>query len=176
MYTKKELFKLAGFEPKTKADFCKGEIVYNNYVIACQNGNSGGFGNAMEILRRRPKSNKLTVAGHGKADMTFKLDGKLKECECKTNGGRIDDIKHGGYIVYSLNMHNSVGNVDISARIMTTDSFLSAIYQFKAVKEVRHNGVVDGLAIQPSKRDFWRWLEGQLEFNREWEYFTEDFE
>ena len=175
MYTMKELANCANFEIKTKYDSFKLETTYKQYVYSFRAGNDGAFGRAIEVLSRRPKSHKLRVAAQHESDCSFKLDDKLVPFERKTNGGRIDGIKD-KYIVYSLNVHNSTANIDIEPKIIKTDVFVAALYDFNAIKEVRHNGKVDGLAIQPSNRKLWAWLDEQLDFNREWDYYSEDFE
>lgn len=173
--TMNELLDACDFTIKGKSDLLKAEKAWNLYTRATLNGDSGAFGKAREILSRRPNSRKARVSGRNESDITFKLDGKLAKAECKTSGGRINDIKD-KYIVYSLSVHNSTGDKDISARIIRSDVFIAKLYELNAVKTVRHNGVIDGLAIQPAKRALWAWLEEQLEFNREWDYYSEDFE
>lgn len=172
--TKQELCERANFAPATKADFMRLDAAYNFYCTAVANGNSGAFGSAVEILHRRPNSRKTTVARQGKTDGTFRLDGRLVGYESKTNGGRVGHIKE-RFVVYTLSVHNSTANKDISPRIMRTDDFMTALYQFNAVKEIGHNGQVEDIAIQPSNRKLWAWLEGQLEFSHDWDYYGEDF-
>lgn len=173
--TPEELFEACNFTATGKADTLKAEAAWSMYVRETANGNPGAFGRAAEVLSRRAGSRKTRVALVDKPDTSFRLDGRLVQAERKTSGGRIDDIKL-KYVIYSLSVHNSTGNKDISPRIMRTEDFLSALYEFKAVKEVRHKGVVDGHAIQPSNRKLWAWLEDQLEYDRTWDYFSEDFE
>lgn len=174
MLTKEQFCGMANFTPRTPADYARLEKAYAFYTHGLENGNSGAFGGAFEILSRRPNSRKTTVARQGKTDASFRLDGRLVGLEVKTNGGRVDGIRE-RFICYSLSIHNSTGNKDISPRIMRTADFLDALERFGAVKEVRHGGKVDGLAIQPSNRKLWAWLEEQMEFSHDWDYYSEDF-
>ena len=168
------LCEVANFTPRTPADFLRLEAAVEFLLTAEENGNSGGLGGAVEVLNRRPNSRKTTVARQGKTDATFRLDGRLVGYESKVNGGRVDGIKE-RFVVYTLSVHNSLGNRDISPRIMRTEDFLEALHRFNAVKEVRHGGKVDGLAVQASSRKLWAWLEEQLEFSHDWDYYSEDF-
>lgn len=178
-YSKSELCETIGFYPATKADFLKLDVAYANYVREYNAGNDGAFGRVVEVLRRRPNSRKANVAKQNRNDITAKIDGKLVACECKTNGGRIKGAEYtmtGTYVVYSMNVHNSTCNADISARICRKSTFLEKLVEFNAIKEVRHNGVVDGLAIQPSNKRFRAWLETLIEYEREYEYSSEEIE
>ena len=173
-YTMTQFCKVNNFEPKTSADFKRLESAYTLYLKGMANGDSGAYGKAVEIISRRPNSQKLNVAKQGKADASALIDGKLKAVEIKTNGGRIDGVK-AEYIVYSMDIHNSMMDMTISKRIMKTADFINALYEMGAVKTVSHKGQVDGLAIQPSKRALWDYLSEQIEYFPEWEYFAEDF-
>lgn len=172
-YTFEQLMNKAQFTPTTKADTKKAEYAYNLYVKGFENGDSGAYGKAVEILSRRPNSHKTTVAKQGKKDATARIDGKLIAVEVKTNGGRVDGIK-AKYVVYSLDVHNSTADKTITARIIPTDVFIKALYDFNAIKEVRHNSIVDGLAIQPSKRKLWAWLETMPEYDRTKDYTSDE--
>ena len=178
-YSKEELCDVFGFYPATKADFLRLDIAYANYVREYKAGNDGAFGRVAEPLTRRPNSRKANVAKQNRNDITAKIDGKLVACERKTNGGRIRGTEYdmtGTYVVYSMNVHNSTCDADISARICRKSTFLEKLVEFNAIKEVRHNGVVDGLAIQPSNKRFRAWLETLIEYERECEYSSEEIE
>ena len=178
-YSKSELCETVGFYPATKADFLKLDVAYANYVREYNAGNDGAFGRVVEVLRRRPNSRKANVAKQNRNDITAKIDGKLVACECKTNGGRIKGAEYtmtGTYVVYSMNVHNSTCDADISARICRKSTFIEKLVEFNAIKEVRHDGEVDGIAIQPSsKRMFERLIAyaenfPDMEFSPEAEY------
>lgn len=171
---KTELCRLANFQPSTPADYQRLDAAALFFLSATIAGNDGAFGGAIEIINRRPNSRKTTVARQGKTDATFRLDGRLVGYESKTNGGRVDGIKE-RFIVYTLSVHNKTANKDITPRIMRTADFLEALERFGAVKEIRHGGRVDGIGIQPSNRKLWGWLETQLEFSHDWDYYSEDF-
>lgn len=173
--TKEELFAVNAFVPKTKADHRRGEKAWEFYTTALKNGNPGGEGGASEILSRLPRSNKMTVARQDKVDCYFYLNGKRTACERKTNGGRVNGIKE-RFVAYSITLHNSTGSKVISPRIIRTDIFLAKLEEFNAIKAIRHNGEIDGYGVQVSNRKLWAWLEEQVEFHREWNYYTEDFE
>lgn len=173
--TLNELAKACNFEIISAGDEKKLATVYNRYLYDIAQGNSGAFGNAHEKLTRRHASHKTTVAKWGKADITVMIDGKLTNAEAKTNGGRIDGINM-EYTVYTLCVHNSQADIDIQPKVMRTETFINALYDMGAVKQVRHGGVVDGIAIQPLSRKLWAWLDEQLDYDASWEYFSEDFE
>ena len=177
--SKDELCDLIGYFPATKLDFLRLDTVYDIYITEFKAGNSGAFSRAVEVLRRRPKSRKFNVAKQNRPDLTAKIDGKLVGCECKTNGGRIkgkEYVMTGKYVVYSMNIHNSICDVDISARICRKSTFIKKLIEFNAIKEVRHKGVVDGIAIQPSNKKFQAWLETLIEYEREYEYSSDEIE
>lgn len=171
----KELFDLVGINPqlKTEKQINKYACIYTAYAKGVVNGDDGILGKTIEKLTRREKSNKIDVAKQGKVDATAKIDGRLTPIEVKTNGGRIDNIKT-SYIVYSINIDNSTGKCDICQRIIKTSTFMTKLEELKAIKEVRHNGVVDGLAIQVSKRQLWAWLETMPLYDRTKEYFSDE--
>ena len=178
-YSKEELCETIGFYPSTGADYLKLKVAYRNYVKEYKAGNDGAFGRTVEVLRRRPNSRKTNVAKQNRPDMTAKIDGKLVGCECKTNGGRIKGTEYvmtGTYVVYSMNIQNSICDADISARICRKSTFIKKLIEFNAIKEVRHKGVVDGLAIQPSNKKFQAWLETLIEYEREYEYSSDEIE
>lgn len=168
-----ELLEKANFSIVSKYDEKKAQTAYNVYCLAYENNNSGAFGLAKEILTRREKSHKVNIARQGKTDATAKIDGRLVGVEVKTNGGRIDNIKE-KYVVYSININNSTGKCDISHRIIKTDTFLTMLELLGATKTIRHNGIIDGIGIQVSKRALWAWLETMTEYDRTREYSSDE--
>ena len=171
--TLNELLEKANFTIETEFDNKKANYVYNEYCERYNNEDSGCQGKAMEVLTRRQKSHTLNFARQDKNDCTAKIDGKLIACERKTNGGRIDNIKS-KYIVYSIHLDNSTGKCNICQRIIKTSTFMAKLEELKAIKEVRHNGIVDGLAIQVSKRQLWVWLETMPIYDRTKEYISSE--
>ena len=173
--TQEELLQACNFTIHGANDRLKADKAWARYVSDVKNGNPGAQGNASEVLSRRPGSRKTRVSGVRESDISFRLDGRLVKAERKTSGGRIDDITL-DFVVYSIDLKNSTGDKYISPRIMRTEDFLSALYSLGAVKKINKNGVLSGYGIQVSSRKLWAWLEDQLEFNREWDYYSEDFE
>lgn len=172
-----ELMEKANFKIETKFDNKKANFVYNEYCTRYNNNDSGCQGKAIEVLTRRQKSHKLDVARNTQDkihyDCTAKIDNKLTPCERKSNGGRVDNIST-KYVIYSIHIDNSTGKCDICQRIIKTSTFMAKLEELKAIKEVRHNGVVDGLAIQVSKRPLWAWLETMPIYDRTKEYLSSE--
>lgn len=161
------------FNPITTKDFKRENIALKMYVKGRFAGDDGIQGKIIEVLSCVPKSNKKTVAKQGKNDFTIRIDGKLTPCERKINGGRIDGIKT-KYIVYSIDINNSLGTCYIPPKVIKTETFISTLYELKAVKTIRHNGTVDGVGIQVSNRKLWHWLASQIDFDRTKDYNSFD--
>lgn len=155
----------ADFSPLTTKDIKRYFVALDMYIQGRSNGDDGIKGKVIEILSCVPKSNKKKVAKQGKADFTIRVNNKLVPCERKTNGGRIDNIKT-KFIVYSIDIDNTTGKCYIPPKVLKTETFINILYELNAIKTVRHNGTVDGIAIQVSNRKLWKWLEMQLDFNR----------
>lgn len=178
LYTKNEVIEMFDFMPTTSNDVKRLDKAYNHYVNGLTNGNDGALGTLQEALKRRPRSNKWNGArgsqeGAPQPDITAKIDGKLIAVESKTNGGRLDDIK-AKYIVYSININNSTGTKYIAPRIMKTETFLSALASFNAVKVINKKGQFSGYGIQCSKRSLWAWLEQMPLYDRTKEYLSSE--
>jgi hypothetical protein len=142
---------------------------------------SGRFGRAFELECARPASRKSTVSKQGKTDVSVKIlrNGKACyiPCECKTNGGRIDDLLSGenksSFIIYRLEFvqkHKASKSKpewnevrQIPATLIPTALFLQMLKECNAIKEVAHNGIVDGLAIQPSSKKMFERLTAYIE-------------
>lgn len=128
------------------------------------------FGYETELSTRL--SDKLhggKIAGAGEKDTTvrFEINGRIRylPAEVKTNGGRVDTLLDGTnkakFVIYAMRLCNSTtgGKLrEVPQVIIPTPLFLAKLKEFNALKEVRHNGVVDGIAIQPSKKDWFEWL------------------
>ena len=168
-----ELCKIYNFTPKTTKDLNRAQKAYNQYVTDVKNANPGAVGNA-EAFIRRPNSMKWEKARPtqkgDKPDTRPIIDGKPRDVEGKTTGGRIDQIKD-KYIIYTLHFKKPDGTYkDIAPRLVKTETFINKVYEFKAWKYVSHNGVVDGVAIQPSNRQLWAWLEDIEPYNHDKDY------
>lgn len=168
-----EICEKMNFDALTTKDCVRYANACRMYVQGRLNGDDGIKGKVIEIISCVPKSNKKRVAKQGKNDFTIRIDGKLTPCERKTNGGRIDGIKT-KYIVYSIDINNSSGTCYIPPKVIRTETFISTLYELKAVKTIRHNGVVDGIGIQVSNRKLWKWLASQNDFDRTTNYNSMD--
>mgnify|MGYP003295388589 CR=1 FL=1 len=135
------------------------------------------------------------TTGSGKIEINGKI--KYIPAECKTNGGRIDDLLNGknksAFVIYRLQFtqkHKATKtapareeNRFIPAVIIPTDLFLQMLTECNAIKAVAHNGVQDGLAIQPSSKKMFERLTAYIDnygdcvlFDRERTYADFDFE
>lgn len=162
---------------------------------------SGRFGRAFELECARVYSRKTCVSKQGKADISIKIeiDGKIRyiPAECKTNGGRVDDLLNGknksAFVIYRLEFtqkHKATKTAPareekrlVPAIIVPTALFLQMLTECNAIKEVAHNGIVDGLAIQPSSKKMFERLTAYIDnygdcvlFDRERTYCDYDFE
>lgn len=162
---------------------------------------SGRFGRAFELSCARVNSRKTCVSKQGKTDISIKMEinGKIRyiPAECKTNGGRIDDLLNGknksAFVVYRLEFtqkHKATKTAPareesrlVPAVVVPTDLFLQMLTECNAIKEVAHNGIVDGLAIQPSSKKMFERLTAYIDnygdcvlFDRERTYADFDFE
>ena len=137
----------------------------------------GRFGRAFEMACARPKSRKARVSAQGRADVSVRYNGRYVPAECKTNGGRVDDLLNGTnkskFVIYQLTFvqkhkatksHEAWEEVrNVPAVIVPTDLFLNMLRECNALKEVAHNGVVDGIAIQPSSKKMFERLTAYVE-------------
>ena len=132
--------------------------------------NQGARGRAFELMCAREKSHKTAVAKQGKTDVSVRVivNGKVKylPAECKTNGGRVNDLLDGSnksrFVIYKLDFvqkHKASKKAEAweeirstPALIIPTDLFVAMLIDCNAIKEVRHGGEVDGIAIQPSSK------------------------
>ena len=181
----------------------KFENIRNENINAILNNTAddGRNGRAFELECARVYSRKTCVSKQGKTDVSVKIeiDGKIKylPAECKTNGGRIDDLLNGknksAFVIYRLEFtqkHKATKTAPareekrlVPAVIVPTDLFLQMLTECNAIKEVAHNGIVDGLAIQPSSKKMFERLTAYIDnygdcvlFDRERTYADFDFE
>lgn len=173
----------------------------NINTILANTTDDGREGRAFELSCVRINSRKTCVSKQGKVDVSVKMEinGKIKyiPAECKTNGGRIDDLLNGKnkstFVIYRLQFtqkHKATKTAPareenrlVPAVIVPTDLFLQMLTECNAIKEVAHNGVVDGLAIQPSSKKMYERLTAYIDnygdcvlFDRERTYCDYDFE
>ena len=162
---------------------------------------SGRYGRAFELSCARINSAKISVSKQGQKDISVKMEinGKIRyiPAECKTNGGRIDDLLNGKnkspFIIYRLQFvqkHKATKTApeyeeirSIPAVIVPTELFLQMITECNALKAINHNGIQDGIGIQPSSKKMYERLTAYIEnygdcvlFDRERTYADFDFE
>lgn len=141
----------------------------------------GRKGRTFEIGCSRKLSNKTTVAAQGRTDVSIKMvkNGRTVyiPAECKTNGGRVTDLLIGEnkspFVIYRLQVvqkHKATKSSpawdeerNLPALIIPTSLFLQVLEDCKAIKEVAHKGVVDGLAIQCSSKKLYLRLKDYAE-------------
>ena len=132
--------------------------------------NDGRYGRAFELACARSASRKTAVSKQGKADVSVRVvaNGKVRyfPAECKTNGGRVDDLLNGSnksrFVIYKLDFtqkHKATKKAEAWEEIRSTPAlliptalFTAMLIDCNAIKQVAHGGVVDGIAIQPSSK------------------------
>lgn len=132
--------------------------------------NCGAYGRAFEIACARPASRKVAVAKQGRTDVSVRviINGKVRyiPAECKVNGGRVETLLNGTnksrFVIYELNViqkHKATKKADawdeirsVPALLIPTELFTAMLIDCNAIKEIRHNGEVDGIGIQPSSK------------------------
>ena len=143
--------------------------------------NCGAYGRAFEIACARPASRKTAVAKQGKADVSVRVvvNGKVRylPAECKTNGGRVETLLNGTnksrFVIYELNFiqkHKATKKAEaweeirsVPALLIPTELFTAMLIDCNAIKEIRHNGEVDGIGIQPSSKRMYERLTAYAE-------------
>ena len=132
----------------------------------------GREGKAFELECARRKSRKVKVSEQNQIDISIKMEinGKIRyiPAECKTNGGRVDEMLNGTskakFIIYRLDfkqkLKNSVDERKIPPVIIPVDLFLAMLRDCNAIKVINRNGEFDGYGIQcSSKKMFLRLAE-----------------
>ena len=132
----------------------------------------GRKGKAFELECARRKSRKVKVSEQNETDVSIKMEinGKIRyiPAECKTNGGRVDEILNGTtkakFIIYRLEftqkLKNSVDERKIPPVIIPIDLFVKMLQECNAIKAINRNGEFDGYGIQcSSKKMFLRLAE-----------------
>ena len=143
--------------------------------------NPGAMGRAFELSCARAGSHKTCVSKQGKVDVSVKVvvNGKARymPAECKTNGGRVDDLLNGSnksaFVIYQLTFvqkHKATKKADaweevrsVPAVIVPTALFLQMLTECNAIKAIAHGGVQDGIAIQPSSKRMFERLTAYIE-------------
>lgn len=171
------------------------------YRILSNTEDDGREGKAFEIACARCLSAKVTVSAQNRVDVSIRMTKKGKvvylPAECKTNGGRITDLLNGSnkakFVIYRLRFiqkHKPTKTLpareelrEIPAVIIPTDLFLDMVKECNALKAVAHNGVQDGIALQPSSKKMFLRLQEYIEnygnsvlFDRMAEYDLAEFD
>lgn len=136
----------------------------------------GGRGRAFELQCARAKSRKCKVAEQNEIDVHIKFindNGKViyKPAECKTNGGRIDEIlvenPRVEYVIYRLQftqkLKNSVDERNLPAIVMPVGMFVGMLRKVNAIKVINKKGVFDGYGIQASSKKMYECLCNYIE-------------
>lgn len=126
--------------------------------------NQGGEGKAFELECAREKSRKHKVAEQNEVDVFVKMSvrGKIAyvPAECKTNGGRVDELLNGTtkakFVIYRLDfaqkLKNSVDERYIPPVVIPVPLFLELLKEVNAIKTINKKGVFDGYGIQVSSK------------------------
>lgn len=157
--------------------------------------NCGAYGRAFELMCAREKSHKVAVAKQGKTDVSVRvvINGKAKylPAECKTNGGRVNDLLDGSnksrFVIYKLDFvqkHKATKKAEAWEEIRSTPAlliptalFTAMLIDCNAIKEIAHGGIVDGIAIQPSSKRMYERLMAYAENFPDMEFSPEaDYE
>jgi hypothetical protein len=124
----------------------------------------GGKGRAFELMCAREKSHKCRVSEQNEIDVHIKMEinGKIAyvPAECKTNGGRLDEMLNGTtkakYVIYRLEftqkLKNSVDVRTVPPVVIPVDLFLETLHEINAIKAINKKGVFDGYGIQVSSK------------------------
>ena len=155
----------------------------------------GRNGRKFELECARANSRKIKVAEQNEIDVYVKFiseNGKpyYVPCECKTNGGRVDELLNGSkaqYVIYRLDTtqkhkaskkHAEYIEVrKVEPVIIPKALFLAKLVEFNAIKAINRNGELDGYGIQVSSKKWFEWLsEYPVKFDNESAYEVWEFE
>jgi hypothetical protein len=137
--------------------------------------NPGGYGCAFELECAREKSHKAKVAEQNEVDVHIKMEvnGKIAyvPAECKTNGGRVDELLNGTtkarFVIYRLDftqkLKNSVDVRSIPPVVIPVHLFLDLLRDVNAIKVINKQGVFDGYGIQVSSKKLYTRLLAYIE-------------
>ena len=155
--------------------------------IAKQVNNSGRLGQMFELYCRAPQSKKTAVAKQGEVDLYVKYEKGIATAEAKTNGGRIEGLRHSKvrFVIYAMNFTQKHAATKkhgaweekriIDPVIIPTAVFLSALDRFHATKST--NGRNPEEAIQVSSKKFYEWLkEWPVTYDKNTRYTADDFQ
>lgn len=198
---KKSIDLINAFEVKTSYDAKRKakavELVTLNYnrVSSGQALDSGLYGKVKELTSHDSKSTITRVQAQSRNDSYILVDGKRKPLEIKTNGGRVESLyklnakaRANRYIAYTLDFTVKAGKPrkDGTCKpaehryfsgVMTIAKFIEILDDTKATKVIGHNNSDKELAIQSDSKKLYKALlaSNAIEYNPNWEYFSEDF-
>ena len=181
-----------------KLESARATTIHN---LLANTADDGRFGRAFEVSCARPLSHKTEVSAQNRADVSIKMlvDGKIQyvHAECKTNGGRVNDLLDGSnkskFVIYRLDTvqkHKAtkkspewIETRTVEPVIVPTDLFLQMLKECNALKTIAHGGVVDGIGIQVSSKKMYERLTAYVNnygeaviFDREHVYEDWDFD
>lgn len=156
---------------------------------------SGMYGKVKELTSHDSKSTIIRVQAQSRNDAYIIIDGKRKPLEVKTNGGRVASLyklntkaRVNRYIFYTLDFTVKAGKPrkDGTCKpaehryfsgVMTIAKFIEILDETKATKVIGHNDSDKELAIQSDSKKLYKALlaSDAIEYNPNWEYFSEDF-
>ena len=125
---------------------------------------NGGQGRAFELQCARAKSRKTKVGEQNEVDVHIKMEvnGRITyvPAECKTNGGRVDELLNGTtkakFVIYRLDftqkLKNSVDVRTIPPVVIPVHLFLALLHEVNAIKAINKQGTLDGYGIQVSSK------------------------
>lgn len=151
------------------------------YIEKLNANNNGYKGILFEMSCARDGSHKTSVSKQGQTDVFVKVlvneKARYLPAECKTNGGRVDDLLNGTnkskFVIYKLDFvqkHKATKKADawdeirsVPAVIVPTPLFVAMLTECNATKAVAHGGIQDGIAIQPSSKRMYERLVAYIE-------------
>ena len=156
---------------------------------------SGMYGKVKELTSHDSKSTITRVQAQSRNDAYIIVDGKRKPLEVKTNGGRVASLyklnvkaRANRYIFYTLDFTVKAGKPKKDGTckpaehryfsgVMTVAKFIEILEATKATKVIGHNDSDKELAIQSDSKKLYKALLASeaIEYNPNWEYFSEDF-
>lgn len=189
------------FETKTSYDVkrkVKALNIVQTNLDKAKNGlpiDCGMYGKVKELTSHDSKSTITRVQAQSRNDSYIIIDGKRKPLEVKTNGGRISNLyrlnakaRANRYIVYTLDFTVKAGKPrkDGTCKpeehryfsgVFTIARFIEILEATKATKIIGHNESDREIAIQSDSKKLYKALiaSGAIEYNPNWEYFSEDF-
>lgn len=183
------------YDAKRKAKAVDLITLNYNRVSSGQALDSGLYGKVKELLSHDSKSTITRVQAQSRNDAYIIVDGKRKPLEVKTNGGRVASLyklnakaRVNRYIFYTLDFTVKAGKPkkDGSRKpeehryfsgVMTIAKFIEILDETKATKVIGHNDSDKELAIQSDSKKLYKALLASeaIEYNPNWEYFSEDF-